>query len=135
MRNILIMAQVLAEAFASTTIPNHMAMVGFISDECLLGLDGVLEEFASEDLPPAVIRALYGWYQLDEETFMEKARRPAEVAHQGTLRGPGAELFRPTLDALEKRGLSSEEITTELLRKYYRSLHSKIALIRMAERK
>jgi hypothetical protein len=109
-----------------------MAMGNFIRCECIcFDLDEPRPELF-EALSGSV-NTLYQWFLLDKDTFMQKALKPATVAHRGALRDTEvAHVFQGHLDRLTSEGLSSEEATTALLEKYYESLHRKRVFIEMA---
>lgn len=131
MRAILVLSSI-AGVIGTLRAPDHMTMVNFVGCECL---SEDLDEPRTElfDALSGSIHTLYEWYQLDKASFMEKARRPALVAHRGTLRDVElASTFQRHLDHFASKGLSPDETLTVLLEKYYDSLHRKRAMIEMA---
>lgn len=131
MRSLLIISHV-AAIIGSALPPSHMHMVMFVSCECLepeRETRDLYEMFKSE----RDVLALYRWFKLDEATFLEMARRPAKVAHDAVLlKSVGTDLG-VYMGSLRTRGLSEDQILTELLKKYYKSLKSKTALIQIDE--
>lgn len=121
-------------SFATTVLsslpPDHGTMVNFISCECIDNLEEIHTE-----LPPIVAPAvleLFEWYSLDEATFIELARKPAEHAHRAAMRRPiYASMLQSNMEPLRRTGMSPEEVTTALLKKYYIQLHGKTELIAM----
>lgn len=107
-------------------------MVGFISCECLEP-EKVTTDLYESFRDPRNVYALYDWFKLDEATFIEMARRPAKVAHDATLLGPVGGDLKLYMDSMRRRGLTEDQVMTELLKKYYKSLQSKTALKRIAE--
>lgn len=107
-------------------------MIKFVSCECLTPETQTTElyEMFNEG---ASTYALYDWYVLDEATFIEQARRPAEIAHDAQLKKAIGADFKAYLESLSRRGMTPDQITTFLLKKYYKSLRSKTAMHRIAE--
>jgi hypothetical protein len=130
MRTLYILSQFL---IASATPPSHGTMVAFVQCECV---DPTAE---STELYPIfeqgqAVHSLYKWFKLDEETFIELARRAADVAHKAVILKPAGVTLSAYMESLSRRGLTPDQITTELLKKYYKSLRSKTALLEIAQR-
>jgi hypothetical protein len=131
MRSFLFLSQ-LATIFGSVDHPGYSAMVMFISCECLR------PEVETTELYPmfnegSSTYALFDWYLLDEETFLAQARRPAAIAHEATLKKDTGSEFKAYTENLSRRGMTPDQITNHLLKKYYKSLRSKTAMHRIAE--
>jgi hypothetical protein len=131
MRILFALSQVVG-ILGSVNEPIEATMFKFVSCEC------VYPESESVDLYPVFSNyaskfALYEWYALDEATFLEKARKPAEAAHKSLIEKPVARDLKAYFETLSRRGLSPEQITTHLLKKYYKSLRSKTELIEIAQ--
>jgi hypothetical protein len=130
MRSLLFISQV-AAILGSAGRPGHLSMIMFVSCECLRPETETTElyEMFNEG---SFTYALYNWYVLDEETFIAQAREPAAAAHEAQLKKPVGADFKAYLESLSRRGMTPDQITTLLLKKYYKSLRSKTAMHRIA---
>lgn len=131
MRSLLFISQV-AAILGSAGNPGQLAMIMFVSCECLTPetpTTGMYEMFNEG----SSLYALYEWYVLDEETFIRHAREPADAAHQAQLKKPIGSDFKAYLESLSRRGMTPDQISTFLLKKYYKSLRSKAAMHKIAE--
>lgn len=131
MRSLLFFSQV-AAIFGSSGNPGHLSIIMFVSCECLTPESETTElyEMFNED---SSTYALYEWYVLDEATFIEQARKPAMGVHEATIKKPIGQDLKEYMDLLSRRGMTPDQITTHLLKKYYKSLRSKTAMHEIAE--
>jgi hypothetical protein len=130
MRLIVTLAQVTG-LLASVAEVDYGTMFVFVSCEC------VQPDVSHDQLYPVLTRgglkaSLYEWFELDEASFILNAREPAQDAHASVIDTPAGRDFKAHVDAMSSRGMSEDEITTELLKKYYKSLHSKADMIGMS---
>lgn len=134
MRSLLFLTQAVSILGSSVSDPDFGTLAAFIRCECVQDLDAHRPDLYPILRNGGMMYALYEWFELDESTFIEKARGPAEAAHATIMRD---ELVKPLLqskfDALARRGLSPDNATTELLKKYYKSLKSKSELLQIAK--
>lgn len=107
---------------------NPSTLSTFIRLECVQNLDAVRTELPAIFANGSLKYSLHEWYALGEAEFLARARAPANEAHNTILRTPPLnELLLANMAKFQ--GLSSEDVTTELLKKYYKSLKHKSILI------
>jgi hypothetical protein len=130
MRSLLYLSQV-AAILGSAEQPGHLSLVMFVGCECLYPETETTELYEMFD--ERATYALYKWYELDEETFIRYARKPATGVHKTTIEEPIGSDLKAFMDSLLRTGMTEDQITTHLLKKYYKSLRSKTAMRKIAE--
>jgi hypothetical protein len=120
-------------AMIASAAPNDFAMYVFIGCECLLPEETTTDLYPAVENTPGAKRLLLEWFKLDEGTFIRLARESAESAHRKALTHSTGSFLEAYMAKLEGQGLSKDQITTHLLKKYYKSLRSKTALHRLKQ--
>jgi NAD-dependent DNA ligase len=130
MRSVIILTQLFG-ILGST--PGTLPLYAFISCECLEPERISTDLYRMFDEDARLVYSLFDWYKLDEPTFMRMARSTVERAHKSTLKTPEGHTLKEYMENMTARGLTEDGITTELLRKYYKSLRSKTAMHKVQE--
>jgi hypothetical protein len=132
MRSILFLSQFVG-MLASAVRLNEFAMFVFVGCECLLPEEETTELYSVFQRDAGLKYQLFDWYMLDEATFVERARKIAGSAHEEALGNSTGSLLQTYMDNLRRQGLSEAQVTTHLLKKYYKSLRSKTAMHKIKE--
>jgi hypothetical protein len=127
MRTLFILSQVSA-MLGSAVPPSDMVMLMFVSCECLNPTAETTDLYRVFDTDKRTVYALFDWYKLDEATFIRLARKPATSAHKDILEKPVGVPLAEYMQSLRAQGMSDDQVTTELLKKYYKSLRSKTVM-------
>jgi hypothetical protein len=124
MRSIFLIAQ--AAALAQASGLDYHTMVTFIRCECVEDLNAVRTHLYPIFDNGLMTYALFEWSELDEATFIRDATPAAQEAHESVYDNPSLRpLYMANVTPLQSRGLSPDQVTTELLKKYYKSLQMK----------
>jgi hypothetical protein len=103
---------------------DEMTLLAFVSVEC------IAEPGSERTTLPGIIRPLaykrlLPWFNLDEESFVDRAREIVHGVHTSVLEIKEEEgMFLRNVEPLRQEGLNDEQILDALTRKYFRSLRN-----------
>lgn len=108
----------------------------FVSVACITPESGPERTTLPSVITPRDYGRLVPWFVLEEDTFVQRAKRTVKEVHEIALEseddGP---LLMQRLTPLQEAGLSEDEILDTLTRSYYRALRNITALQNLAARK